>query len=405
MPYGAAPHDGPGDPAVSEPETVRRIMGILESSETLRLAEERRRNPVYALAQLFAVNVIRDAGGDPYSRVDDVLTDPLCEAVRLPRRDDGTYRRPSVGRLNRFVLEDWPVCSDGFGYEFAVRTIEMRLDRDGPAVVAIDSVILRAGGSYRDKAHIAAIDGIPLFGIRTAATRNDCAEAGDLCRRLRSTGRLWGRDAEFEMDAGYCTSACLAEAFLTTGSRPRVALRSDSRLRPEAEWDRVQSRYCRMYRLPGYDPYRKDDERYVLRFLCANGERELVGKYLLNCEIRRRGGDPRPEAAAAGIRGARLYGGDPSDIRGVGRDNRGRVAAFRFNAVQILSAISVGRCYRISGIHPDVPFGPERGPRFDPVTPSGIRPGQYLYRADPMVGSFGDAVRTASNVRGKGSPV
>lgn len=318
------------------PETVHAIMGILESSETLRRFESRRRNPVFALSQLFTVNLIRDSEGEPYANVKNILTDPLCEAMGLPRRKDGSYRKPSVGRLNEFVQKDWPRCSDGFGFEFAVAVIDRELCGERKATVSVDSILLRGDGSDRgEKAHIASIDGIPLFSIITCGTRNDCAEAGNLCRMLRSTARLWGEDVVFSMDAAYCTSGCLAEAFLTTGSIPHVVLRSDSTIHPKAEWDGVQSQYCRMFRLPDYDPRRKDDERFVLRFMCLHGKKRLVGEYLLNCEIGRQRENP-PD----GEDGICCVGERPRfDIRWIHRRTRRPVIAFKFNAMQILSAI------------------------------------------------------------------
>lgn len=55
----------------------------------------------------------------------------------------------------------------------------------------------------------------------------------------------------------------------------------------EADWHRLQSAYTSMYRTPGYDPYRKNDRGFVLRFLHTHGKGEMVGKHLRNLEIER----------------------------------------------------------------------------------------------------------------------
>ncbi len=337
------------------PSTVRGIVEAVGSSETVRRAESLRRNPMYTLSQLFAANVVRDAGRIPYGGMDEALTDGICEALDLPKRRDGTYRRPSVGRLSRFVLEDWPKCSDGFTSEFATAVIEDALGRGGQAVITLDSFPLKASDFNRDadvgsnhagrmdKAHIAAIGGIPLFCIRTGGSRSDCAVAGELCRMLRGTDRLRGSGARISMDAGYCTFDCLVEAFLTTGSRPHVVLRKDSVPHPDAAWEGMQARYCRMFGSPDYDPYGKDDEGCVLPFLCRHGAAGLVGRYLLNREIERQLTEPAFDGAdldGSGRMHRAMAGPIPFDIIGVEHGTRGAVIAFRFNAIQVLSRIS-----------------------------------------------------------------
>lgn len=237
------------------------------------------------------------------------------------------------------------------------------------------------------------INGVPLFNIHTSGRRNDCTQAADLCRRLRSTGRLWGEDVKFMMDAGYCTFECFAEAFLTTGSRPYVVLKANSVFHEEAEWDGIQAQYCRMHRFSDYDPYRKNDERHVLKFLCQHGKMELVGQFLQNCEIERQRREGRlvssdeepdtpPEEASSmempvlpddadalsAPLGAAVVPEAPDvledvaekkdtdrsvceavhhamkrwvpfDIRGISHQTRRAVISFRFNAVQILSSV------------------------------------------------------------------
>ncbi len=355
--YGELPCEDSKDVGIIRSETVRGIMGILESSETVRCAESLRRSPRYTIPQLFTVDLIRDAGRIPYSKVADALTDEICATMDLPQRN-GEYRIPSAGRLNAFILEEWPGYSRGFGSELASTVIERELGRDGTAVLTLGSIPLEASESNldarrdvhyakrMDRAHIAAINGLPLFCIHTEGTRNECAEAGNLCRMLRSTGKLWERDAEFVMDAGCCTFECLAEAFLVTGSRPHAVLRSDSVIHPRADWNGIRAQYGRMFRFPDYDPFRKDDERFVLRFLCRHGMGTLVGQYLQNCEIRRQGGGAamrgRKDAGNFACRMIRngLNGRIPFDIRGINHETRASVIAFRFNAIQILSALS-----------------------------------------------------------------
>lgn len=343
---------------ILSPRTVRGIVDIVELSETVRKAESLRRNPHYSLSQLFAANAVRDAGRMPYGRMGDMLTDGICEALDLPKRGDGTYRRPSAGILNRFVQKEWPQFSEGFGREFAERTIRKALDGGGIHVITLDSFPLRASDfnldadvgtdhvRRMDKAHIAAIDGTPLFCIRTGGARNDCDVAGDLFRMLRDTGRLWGSGARVAMDAGYCTFGCFAEAFLTTGTASHVALRRDSAPHPEAGWEEMQKSYCRMFGFPDYDPYGKDDERQVVGFQCRHGKTGLAGKYLLNREIERQRTehpfDKRDQEAFDALY-SNMDGPIPFNIIGIEHETRGAVIAFRFNAIQVLSRLSQGR--------------------------------------------------------------
>ena len=388
-----------------DPGTARMIMETLESSEVIKHAEARRRNPVYSFPQLFVVNLLRDAEGKPYGKVRGIMTDDLCEAIGLPKRRDGTYRIPSAGRLNTFVLKDWALCSDEFQFEFAVAAIEKELALGNRVVITIDSTPLEASrfnfdaqfnvhyAVRMDKAHIVMINGVPLFNIHTGGRRNDCTQAADLCRRLRSTGRLWGEDVKFMMDAGYCTFECFAEAFLTTGSQPYVVLKANSVFHEEAEWDGIQAQYCKMHRFSDYDPYKKNDERHVLKFLCQHGKMELVGMYLQNREIERQrregrlvSSDEEPDTppkeassmemptlpddadAPTAPLGSAVVPDAPNvledvaekkdtdrsvceavhhamkrwvpfDIRGIGHQTRRAVISFRFNAVQILSSI------------------------------------------------------------------
>ena len=388
-----------------DPGTVRAIMDILESSDVIKKAESGRRNPIYSIPQLFVVNLLRDAERKPYGMVKGLLTDELCKAIGLPKKRDGTCRIPSAGRLNSFVMNDWALCSDEFQLEFAIAAIEKELASGNRVVITIDSTPLEASrynldaqfnvhyAIRMDKAHIAMINGAPLFNIQTGGRRNDCTQAADLCRRLRSTGRLWCKDVKFMMDAGYCTFECFAEAFLATGSRPYVVLRTNSVIHEEAEWSCLQAQYCRMHRFQDYDPYKKNDERHVLKFLCQHGRAELVGKYLQNCEIRRQmkegrlvSSDEEPDTppeeatgteipvlpddsdASATPLGAAVESGSPDvledvgkkkdtdrsvcealhhamkrwvpfDIRGISHKLRRLTVAFRFNAVQILSSL------------------------------------------------------------------
>lgn len=387
-----------------DPGTIRTIMDILESSEVVKRAEARRRNPIYSLTQLFVVDLLRDIEGKPYEKVDGMMTGELCELIGLPRRKDGTYRVPSVGRLNTFVLRDWPLMSGEFELEFAIAAIDRELALGRKVVVTIDSTPLEASrfnfdaqfnvhyAVRMDKAHIVMINGVPLFNIQTPGRRNDCTQAADLCRRLRSTGRLWGEDVKFMMDAGYCTFECFAEAFLTTGSRPYVVLKSNSVFHKDAEWNAIQAQYSQLYKSPDYDPYRKHDEVYVLKYLCLHGKMELVGKYLQNREIERQrkegrlvSSDEEPDVTPEEERGTEMPAlpedegssahmgeavvpdapdvlGDaeekkdtdrnvcesvhhamkrwvPFNIRGIGHQTRRSVVSFRFNAVQILSSI------------------------------------------------------------------
>lgn len=64
-------------------------------------------------------------------------------------------------------------------------------------------------------------------------------------------------------------------------------IRETAKLLSEASWESIQKKYSSLHRCPGFDPHRKNDERFVLTFLSRNGQEELVGKYFRNKELHR----------------------------------------------------------------------------------------------------------------------
>lgn len=281
------------------PELACAMMRMLESSETIMAMDGERKGVTYTASQLYTVNAIRETTLCGYANIGRTLSDDLCEAIGLAKDEDGNYRKPSMGTLNGFVNHVWPGYCRDFEMEFARAAIKRELAEKGWIVLTIDSTPLEASRynhhakfnvHYKvrmDKEHLAMANGVILFGILSDGRAADCVYAGPLCDLLRSAGGLWGSNVKFMMDAGYCTFGCFARAYMVTGCHPMIVLKTNSVIHPEAEFANLQRHYSKLHKKPGFDPYKKNDERYVLAFLYKNGFGKLVGKYLQNCEIRR----------------------------------------------------------------------------------------------------------------------
>ena len=361
---------------------VSMIMGILNSSGTFREAEARRgRGCSYTLAQLFVVNLIREACGAQYAAVAPKLGPAVCRALGLPR-EGGRYRKPSVGTMNGFVKHVWPTMSEAFSLEYSAAVLSAELEEADGLLLTVDGTPMEASrynfdadfnGHYRirmDRMHIVMLNGHPLFGVHREGNVNDSEVLGELCALLSRIRGVHGRPFKIMMDAGYDSFHCYAEMYLATGCRPRCVIRSGAAIHPEASWHSIQGLYGRMHREEGFDPHRKNDEEFVLRFLARNGRSELVGMYLRNCEIERQAAEGGPaagpdsgaeEASGAGAApdapdGGTAAGRDTDrqvcetvhhamkrwvrfDVRGMRHATRKADADFKFACCQVLAAI------------------------------------------------------------------
>ena len=274
-------------------------MGILATSGTVEEAEKGRCQSkcTYSVAQPFVINLIREAQCCPYDSVGSYLTSPICRALGLPK-EGPFYKKPSAGELNGFVHNTWPRYQAAFSKEYAKAVILREFEKADGLLVTVDGTPLEAShfnrdaefnGHYMlvmDRMHIVMVNGAPIYGIQTSGNTNDSEVLGALCDLLNEHPEIRGK-IKFMIDAGYDSFHCFSEVYFATGVIPQCVLRSNDVIHPEASLPALQRMYGRMYRLEGYDPYRKHDVDHVLRFLHRHGKGEYVGMYLHNCEMER----------------------------------------------------------------------------------------------------------------------
>jgi len=208
-----------------------------------------------------------------------------CACLGLTSRD-GRPRRPSYATLNAFVNHELAPMATAIGDELAAAILKSK----DVSSLTLDSTPLQASRynvdaafnpHYRirmDKAHILMADGHPLYMAHSGGAAADGPFASELLGRLpgaRPAPGSW----EFHADGSYDAFLTYARVYRATGAVMRCRQGSDARLRGVDE-ERIRSRYGRMWRLDGYDPHRKGDLDFMLRFLCRHGEELLVGRHL-----------------------------------------------------------------------------------------------------------------------------
>ena len=110
---------------------------------------------------------------------------------------------------------------------------------------------------------------------------------------------------------------------------------------PEADWGGILKAYNGLRGERGFDPNRKNDADFVLRFLCANGRKELVGMHLRNLSMLADGDsdakDTRRHVCEAVHRAMKRW--MRFDIRDLRRKTRTVRIRCRFLVAQLLSAL------------------------------------------------------------------
>ena len=287
---------------------LAKAKAILDSSETIaRKQRELDRKPgrrFYSIVSLMLAYLLKEIFQVPYDDTRYIMFGSFCEIMGLPKRN-GAWMKPSgstICEFKRDVLE--PMLDD-----LTKELVEAMLDRlkvvhrgKGYVVLTLDSTPAQASrynfdaeynGHYRirmDKMHIIMIDGMPLFMIPTGGNEGDNEPVEDL---LTLTGSAVA-DSGFEgveikamADGGYDSFKTFYQFHKHLGVELNCHIRETARFSEEASWESVSKKYSRMYKCPGFDPNRKNDERFVLTFLSKNGQEELVGKYFRNKELLR----------------------------------------------------------------------------------------------------------------------
>lgn len=267
----------------------------LETSETIRryVSEHRPRRGgrVFGLVSMLLLYIYMECRKTTYRGVVRNLSDHDCVCLGLVD-GNGRPRRPSYATLNGFVNRVLGPMATAIGDEIAAAV----LNTMSLKAYTLDSTPLQASrynddAEYSphyeirmDKAHILMADGYPLFMVQSGGNANDGRFAEPLIDRLPKTRPHHGA-MEFHADGAYDAFLTYAKVFVSTGAVLRCNQGTDAVYHGVDE-TKIRNEYAGMWKLDGYDPYRKNDLDFMLRFLCKNGREELVGKHLRDRSMR-----------------------------------------------------------------------------------------------------------------------
>jgi hypothetical protein len=268
---------------------LAHLKAVLESSEAVK-GYERENRPergglVFGFVPLFLLYLLMECRKTTYRGVVKNLSDDDCMRLGLTDRN-GRPKRPSSATLNGFVNKRLPDAMGGIGKEMAAAVIGM----SPKLIITIDSTPLQASrynydADYSpyyeirmDKCHMLMVNGYPMFMIQSGGNAGDNPFAEPLVRML-SGYEIGGKDIEIYVDGGYDAFLTYAAAYMVTGAVMRCNQGADA-VRSGVGGGKIRGAYARMWKAEGYDPYKKNDTDFMLRFLFMNGEQELVGRYL-----------------------------------------------------------------------------------------------------------------------------
>lgn len=268
---------------------------ILESSETVRrhvsAHRPRRGGRVFGLVPLLLLYMLMECRKTTYRGVIRNLSEHDCICLGLVD-EDGRPRRPSYATLNAFVNRTLALMASAIGDELAAAVLTTMPLK----AYTLDSTPLQASryntdAEYSehyqirmDKAHILMADGYPLFMLHSGGNAADSPFAEPLIDRLPRTRPSRGA-MEFHADGAYDAFLTYARVYLSTGAVLRCNQGTDAVYHGVDE-GAIRNAYARMWKLDGYDPHRKNDMDFMLRFLCRHGKEELVGKHLRDRSMR-----------------------------------------------------------------------------------------------------------------------
>ena len=271
-------------------EEMTRLKVTLGSSVTIKLYERENRPKrggiVFGFMPLLLLYILMECRKTTYRGVVRNLSDPDCECLGLPKDKSGRYRRPSAATLNNFANHVLAPVAEEIGNEISAVIPDLLED----PVVTIDSTPLHASrynydAEYNphyeirmDKAHIIMADGYPL----AMALSRGCANDGPFGIPLTET--MCGispdiRLTEFHTDGQYDNFLMYAYIYEHTGAVMRCNQGTDA-VYSGFTAEKVAEEYNALWEQDGYDPYKRKDIGFMLRFLCCNGKEESVGMYI-----------------------------------------------------------------------------------------------------------------------------
>ena len=270
-------------------EELSRLKAALESSKTIGRYEyenrPKRGNLVFRFVPLLLLYMLLESRATTYRGAVRNLSDQDCVFLGLVDRK-GRPKRPSYATLNGFVNRRLPKIMDSIGSEI----VAVMLAMCPKLIITIDSTPAQASrynydADYSpyyeirmDKCHILMVNGYPLFMIQSSGNAHDNPFAEPLIRMLAGHD-ISGKEIEIYVDGGYDAFLTYAVAYMITGAVMRSNQGTDAAY-SGVDGKKIMDAYAGMWKTKGFDPHKKRDIDFMLRFLFRNGEQELVGKYL-----------------------------------------------------------------------------------------------------------------------------
>lgn len=278
----------------------------LGTSEVIRDYEDenrpRRGGVIFGFVPLLMTYILMECRKTTYRGIVKNLSDHDCACLGLPVGKDGKFMRPSAGTLNGFVNNRLSKVADQLVTELAKAVLE---SIPGSMIITLDSTPMQASswnrdaeynphyGMRMDKAHIVMVNGHPLFMFRSSGTAGDNPFAAPLIELFHSVNP-GGRKCSLCADGAYYCFETYALVYMRTGAVMACNL-PEGAVSSGLEEEDIRKAYCDLWKADGYDPHRKNDTDFMLRFLFRNGRAELAGMYIRDLAMsgEKRGENPR----------------------------------------------------------------------------------------------------------------
>ena len=278
----------------------------LESSLTAARFEMSRRpkhgGRLYPFVPMFMLYLLMECRKTTFRGIVSGLTAHECACLGLPHDDRGRFAVPSAGTLCDFVNHVLPRISEELGDELGRAVIGTM----GERTVTMDSTPAEASRYNReadynphysvrmDKAHILMCNGFPAKMIQTRGNAHDNPVAAELIFRFGDLGVGNGRRTRVLADGAYDAFAAYTDVYIAAGCAMRCSQREGS-VYSGTDLERIRKEYGSLHRLDGYDPGKRNDTDFMLRFLYNHGKTETAGEYLrdLSMSLDEKEGPPK----------------------------------------------------------------------------------------------------------------
>ena len=285
-------------------EQLSLLKLTLESSVSIARYESEHRPErgakVFGFIPLLMLYILMECRRSTYKGIVKNLSDHDCACLGMPFGKDGRFRRPPAATLNEFVNLKLLKAVKDLGWEIAAAMIA----NDMEGIITIDSTPVQASRYNRDadyslhyeirmdKAHMIMLNGRPLFMILSEGNAGDSPFAAPLISSFASAGSAGGKYTAYS-DGSYDCYKTYAQVYMTLGT-VMVCNQGEGSVLSGVDAAAIRKQYGKMWRTNGYDPHKKNDTEFMLRFLYRNGKEELVGKYVRDISMTKNpDADPR----------------------------------------------------------------------------------------------------------------